>query len=264
MKKYSIILGVVVLSVFMAGVASANHSWGGYHWARTVNPLSLKLGDAVNTAAWDASLSLASLDWSLSKVLDTNAVTSLVNPKTCRPTNGRVEVCNSKYGNNGWLGIAQIWITGGEHIAQGTVKLNDTYFGTKTYNKPEWRNFVVCQEIGHIFGLDHQDEDFANANLETCMDYTSSPSTNQHPNQHDYDQLETIYAHLDAVNTAKNSVSSARARDLDVADRADWGKEVRKDKKGNASVYKRELQGGEKVFTFVIWADPSALVEENH
>lgn len=240
--------------MLVAGTADANHSWGSYHWAKTTNLLSLKLGDAV-TNTWDASLGLASGDWSLSSILDTSVVTSRVNPKTCKPTSGRVEVCNSKYGNNGWLGIAQIWITSGEHITQGVVKLNDTYFNTKTYNTPAWKQFVVCQEIGHTFGLDHQDEDFANANLGTCMDYTSNPITNQHPNQHDYDQLANIYAHFDSINTAKNSVSSAKARDLDVENKAEWGKEIKKDKKGNSSLYERDLKNGEKIFTFVIWAE---------
>ena len=244
-----------MLLASVAGVAYANHSWGGYHWARTSSPLLLQIGDAVNTGAWDAALNLASQDWSLSSVLDTSVVPSAVNPKTCKPVNGRVGVCNSKYGNNGWLGIAQIWITGGEHITQGVVKLNDTYFNTSKYNKPEWRNLVMCQEIGHTFGLDHQDENFSNPNLGTCMDYTDVPSSNQHPNQHDYDQLEAIYAHLDSVNTATSLTLSLRARDVDVADRAEWGKEVRKDSKGNSSVYRRNLGKGEEVFTFVIWAD---------
>src|SRR6266508_6040944 len=111
----------------------------------------------------------------------------------CQATTGRVEVCNSTYGNNGWLGIASIWITTGNHITQGTVKLNDTYFNTSTYNTTAWRNLVSCQEVGHTFGLDHQDENFDNPNLGTCMDYTRDSSTNQHPNSHDYEELLCIY-----------------------------------------------------------------------
>jgi len=84
-------------------------------------------------------------------------------------------VCNARYGNNGWLGLAQIWING-SHITQAITKLNDTYFNTATYNKPEWRNLVMCQEVGYTFGLDHQDENFDNPNLGSCMDYTSDPS----------------------------------------------------------------------------------------
>ena len=52
----------------------------------------------------------------------------------------------------------------------------------------------MCQEIGHDFGLNHQDVDFTNYNLGSCMDYTNSPDSNQKPNQHDYYQLELIYA----------------------------------------------------------------------
>ena len=42
---------ILALAAFPASV-SANHSWGNYHWARTINPFTLKLGDNV-TSAWD-------------------------------------------------------------------------------------------------------------------------------------------------------------------------------------------------------------------
>ena len=116
---------VLVSALFfmaIAGTVSANHSWGGYHWARTANPFTLKLGDNVS-AAWDNYLRTASSDWSLSNVLDTTVTTGASNPKNCKPSTGRVEVCNSTYGNNGWLGIAQIWISG-SHITQGMGKRN--------------------------------------------------------------------------------------------------------------------------------------------
>jgi len=34
----------------MASTASATHSWGGYHWARTANPFTIKLGNNVSGA----------------------------------------------------------------------------------------------------------------------------------------------------------------------------------------------------------------------
>src|SRR5437867_2120687 len=194
----------VALLAAMAAPAGANHSWGGYHWARQSNPFTLKLGDNVG-AAWDSILSTTSSDWSQSTVLDTTIVTGSANPRNCRPTTGRVEVCDATYGYNGWLGVAQIWLQSGtQHIAQGTVKLNDSYFNTSTYNTTAWRNLVSCQEVGHTLGLDHQDTNFDNANLGTCMDYTNDPDgklygqlDNEHPNQHDYDELVLIYSHLD-------------------------------------------------------------------
>ncbi len=265
-KKITVTLGVVIASVLMfTSVAQAKHSWGGYHWARTANPFTLQLGDNVS-GVWDAHLATTSSDWSQSSVLDTKVVQGFVSPKTCRATNGRVEVCNSKYGNNGWLGIAQIWVNSDWHITKGATKMNDTYFNTAKYNTPAWRNLVMCQEIGHTLGLDHQDENFNNPNLGTCMDYTSNPESNQHPNAHDYEQLETIYAsHTDPYSTLSSFFLSplgkmrvpfvSQAEDIDLDDPREWGQAVRGEAKEHASLYVRDLGQGEQVFTFVVWAD---------
>ena len=194
-------LAVLLALVAFSSDAQANHSWGNYHWARTNNNLfNLPMGDNV-TLAWDSYLGTTATDWSTSSVLDTTIVAGKTSRSNCRPTSGRVEVCNYRYGSNGWLGVAQIWVNG-SHIVQGTTKVNDTYFNTAKYNTPAWRQMVMCQEVGHTFGLDHQDEIFNNTNLGTCMDYTNDPTgkagtngtlSNEHPNQHDYDQLATIY-----------------------------------------------------------------------
>jgi hypothetical protein len=236
-------------SLFLATPASATHSWGGYHWGRIANPFTLKLGDNVGSA-WDLYLGDASGQWSTSAVLDTTVVTGTSDPKNCRPRSGTVQVCSAKYGFNGWLGRAQIWITSG-HITQGAVKLNDSYFNLSTYNTPAWRIMVTCQEIGHTFGLDHQDENFTNQNLGTCMDYTNNPlgpPENTKPNPHDYDQLELIYAHLDNVAT----VGSASA--MVANNPSDWGKAVRFIRDGRGRVFVKDLGAGRQMVTFVIWA----------
>ncbi|KXK10914.1 MAG: hypothetical protein UZ22_OP11002000542 [Microgenomates bacterium OLB23] len=59
----------------------------------------------------------------------------------------------------------------------------------------------MCQEIGHVLGLDHQDEAFDNTPMGTCMDYSSEPNPNQYPNQHDYDMLASLYSHFDSTTT---------------------------------------------------------------
>ena len=251
-KKIIVLATLAIsLSIFVS-TASANHSWGNYHWARTANPFTLELGDNVSNA-WDNYLKSASNDWSLSSVLDTVVKPGKTKARACGATTGRVEVCSAKYGFNNWLGLAQIWVNG-DHIVKGTTKVNDSYFNTSTYNTPAWRNLVMCQEVGHNFGLDHQDEDFNNPNLGTCMDYTSDPSTNQHPNAHDYEQLEAIYAHLDSVNTVFSSLSARNAgQDTDLDNPSAWGKAIKQDKQGRNSLYVRDLGNGEKVFTHVIW-----------
>lgn len=249
--KY-VLLGALLFVVANATNAYATHSWLNYHWARTANPFIVKLGDNL-APAWDPYLLPVSTDWSSSTVLDTIIVPGLTNSKNCKPIAGRVEMCNSKYGNNGWLGIASVW-TSGDHITQGTVKMNDTYFNTTKYNKPEWKRFVMCQEVGHTFGLDHQDENFNNQNLNTCMDYTSNPLSNQQPNAHDYEMLQTIYAHLDTVSTLSISTVVSNGADIDHNDSSTWGKLIRTAKDGKASVYVKETKEG-KVFTFVVWAE---------
>lgn len=242
--------------------AEASHSWGTYHWARTSNPFTLMLGDNVSTA-WDPYLAEASADWSKSSVLDTMVVPGGTDPKRCRPTAGRVEVCAERYGFNGWLGVAQIWASG-SHITQATVKLNDSYFNTSRYNTPAWRRLVVCQEVGHTFGLDHQDENFSNGNLGTCMDYTNDPDgppSNEHPNQHDYDQLESIYTHLDSATTIAGAAPGSGAQrpsDEGGEGPADWGRPVRLDRHGQPILFQKDLGGGRRLFTWVFWAEPGA------
>jgi hypothetical protein len=179
-----------------------------------------------------------------------------------------VEVCNAKYGQNGWLGIASIWANG-DHITQGTTKMNDTYFNMAQYNTPAWRQFVMCQEVGHTFGLDHQDETFGNYNLGTCMDYTNAPAggtvggfnygpSNEHPNTHDYDQLVTIYTHLDTTNTSFQTVGHGAAAGNDSSE---WGRLIRTTNDGRTSLFERDFGGGNKMFTFVIWADQAEAGE---
>lgn len=260
MKMVRLMGPLLVAAAFVAypTFVHASHSWGGYHWARTGNPFTLNLGDDVSSA-WDSYLATASSEWSFSDVFDTQIAPGGTNPKRCRPTLGRVEVCSSTYGNNGWLGLAQIWVSGA-HITQAVTKMNDTYFNAPTYNHPEWRNLVMCQEIGHTFGLDHQDENFYNANLGTCMDYTVNPAgppSNEYPNQHDYDELATIYAHVDDKTTAGQTVNAMppAASDIDFSGPAQWGRLIRSTNNGRTELFELDFGGGHKVFTFVIWTE---------
>lgn len=259
---------VLALAVFPA-VASASHSWGPYHWARTSNPFNVNLIDRVNST-WDPRLVQTSSDWSASSVLNTTIVSGTGSAQSCTPVSGRVKVCNASYGNTGWLGVAQIWITGSVHITQGTVKLNDTYHNNPPYNTTPWRNLVSCQEVGHTLGLDHQDENNNNGNLGSCMDYTSNPSgppNNEHPNSHDYSQLVTIYSHLDSFNTPKRLGDEAASpmppamREIELTGQRQWGKLIGHTDGGMTAVYEADFGHGNKVVTFVIWADPELLRE---
>lgn len=247
---------VAAAFVFVMAVspAAANHSWGNYHSARTQNPFWVKLGDNVNTS-WDSYLTAVSSEWSLDQAdpswpdvtppsstefIGPSPLNTTVGPggttgRKCRPSPSRVEVCDASYGNNGWLGLASIWASG-DHITQATAKLNDTYFSRGTYNTPAWRQSVMCQEVGHTFGLSHQDE--SGADLDTCMDYSNSP--NIHPDQHDYNQLAKIYQHVDSSNATSVSTTAPAAA----------GRGLERVREG---LYVEDYGGGEKRYVWVFW-----------
>ena len=247
MRKLLVLVATVALTFVLAAPASANHSWGKYHWARTSNPFTLKLGDNVSTA-WDSYLSTASGDWTNAPPLDTTIVAG-AGLTGCGPVSGRVEVCNANYGNNGWLGVATIWIFFGKHITQGTVKVNDFYFDQTYYNDTNAKQHVMCQEVGHTFGLAHQ----RSATSHSCMDDQNGlkDPTFAHPNQHDYDQLVTIYSHTDGYTTVTSASLSTKhpagGSEDDDAVPAGAGPQ-------HGKVFVKDLGGGRLVISFVIWA----------
>lgn len=239
-------VAAVVALVGLAGTASAEHDWNNYHWSKGSAPLALNLGENL-TSDWEPYLAETSVDWSVSTVLDTAVVPGNTNPKTCKPTAGMVEVCNAKYGRNGWLGLAQIWLQNG-HISQGVAKMNDTYFATARYNTPSERLHVMCQEVGHTFGLGHTSEDGTSQG--TCMDYSEDPGSTK-PNQHDYELLEQLYAHTDTSATVATA-SSPGASGQDVDERHEWGRSV--ERHDGHQVFVRHFGNGQTVVTFVTGA----------
>lgn len=264
-----VLFAALILFILGSDIVFADHAWSKYHWnlstAETLeNPLIL--GDNL-APTWQGHLAEASLDWNDSVLKNTVALGA--SNANCDPTLGQVEVCSGAYGENGWLGIAQVWIYRGKdgHIAQSIVKLNDTYFAWPQYNTSIWKDFVMCQEIGHTFGLNHQDEAFGNANLGTCMDYTNDPArddgagANLQPNAHDYAMLESIYAHLNGSSGSpgggkgggkgKPALPAQAQGALNTP--AEWGLAVAQDTQGRDSEFVRNLGNGIEVVTHVLW-----------
>jgi hypothetical protein len=245
-------------AALFAVAASATHS-GTYHWARSSNPLVLKLGDNVSST-WDPSLQSASADWGASSVVDTVIVSGGTTPRQCQAAAGRVEVCSAAYGQTGWLSLVSISV-GGSHITAASVRFNDTYFGSSPYNTSAWRTFMMCHELGHVLGLADQDSNPGNPNLGSCMDLTSSPDTNQHPNAHDYQQLETIYnSHLDAPAALPGLLAPSTPpamEQLALDGPGQWGRVVASDEVGRPSLYELDFGAGYRIFTRVHWAPAS-------
>ena len=206
MKKILIaVLGAVVFS----SASYADNFWGPpYHWARTTSSFDLTIINST-TSDWDYYVTSATSNWSTSSsvlnMIEVEGSTAKKTRRRCKGGSGKVRVCNLAYGWNGWLGIAGISIDSLNHITTGYTKFNDTYFSTSYYDNPEWKMSVACQELGHNVGLGHQDEDFYNQSLFSCMDYQVPPY--EYPNAHDFQQLGSIYGHLDSYTTLPDAGS---------------------------------------------------------
>jgi hypothetical protein len=88
----------------------------------------------------------------------------------------RLHPIDSKYGNTGWCGTAEV----AYHPSWNHVRLNDSYIGTCN------RRATVCQELGHGVGEDHHSGD--------CMGYSYFSGWSSYPGQHSVDDLNSYYA----------------------------------------------------------------------
>jgi len=253
----------LVAGVLVAGVSAAtliaSHSWGGYHWARASNPFTLKLGDNLTSADWKSHLAQTSSDWNSGNTPVITAIVAggMVGKRCNKMVAGTTQVCNGTYGNNGWLGLASINIIDGTHITQGSAKMNDSYFNTSFYNNTNERRHVMCQEVAHTFGLDHQST--SGESLDTCMDYFSNTGANAgsklstKPNAHDFEELNIIYAHLDSTTTVAATTSPAASPSEVSEDPNSWGQLVSQSKNGRSSTYEHFERDGSKTVTHVYW-----------
>jgi hypothetical protein len=134
----------------------------------------------------------------------------------------------------------------------------------------------MCQEVGHTFGLNHQDEVFTNENLGSCMDYTDDPdgsiggeASNLHPNDHDYNELTQIYAHLNSTDSDSDSDGGGNGNgkgggrkpnksdtgvDRSPNSAGQWGRAISQDARGRNSIFERINANGQVIITHVLWA----------
>ncbi len=208
------------LAALLAPAVQANHQWGSYHWNRDgVDPLTLSMGDNHSTfngggltADWSAIFSGVVADWEQTQTDGSGGYGGAhLNTVAASGGSGNIESFNSNYGDNGWLGLASIWVSRGKnkHITRGEAKVNEyfiTLSGYNGFNEPvEWQH-VMCQEIGHTFGLNHNREgDIGGTPDDTCMNDETRPLNYPWPNDHDTEMFDSaaMYGHDHGAGAAE-------------------------------------------------------------
>ena len=168
---------LLVLAIAVgAGTAFASHRWGCWKYANfAINWYNGGTGDYFNIYNEEARTDGDS--WHNFTDLSLTAVGSA-------GSTDHVNAYNGFYGANGWLGIAEIRGASGCTVLNGRARLNQSYLdgGYSRTNKKH----VACQEVGHLFGLNHN-----RGSSTTCMNDTIL--TAPQPNSHDRDLINSIY-----------------------------------------------------------------------
>jgi hypothetical protein len=106
-----------------------------------------------------------------------------------------LQVCNGNFGPTGWLGINEMQIqymsaNDPGVIVTSVAKMNEYYLYNAEYAS---RQYTMCHEIGHGFGLPHTDENMYNSDMGNCLDYTTTPANNMHPGEVNFNRLASMY-----------------------------------------------------------------------
>jgi hypothetical protein len=182
------VLGAGLLLAAATGVF-ADHSWNSNHW-RSDN-LAPTVVNRTTSSLYNVPA--AATEWS-------NLGTP-IQPTLTTAKKGNITV--SEASNVFWLGLARIFIDGSGHITKGEVKLNTRLL--RAYG-PAAADHVLCQELGHVLGLDHN-----RTQLDTCMNDQAPLGSATSPNAHDTEQLNLIYNHSDTTGTTSSSSSTGAA-----------------------------------------------------
>jgi len=188
-SRTAVLLAVLSATLFAAvTIAGADHSWNGYHW-----PGDKLSPTVVNKAASPLyNVPAAVSEWA-----------NLGTPISPTLVSGRKgDIAVSEGFSPFWLGLARVFVEGG-HITSAEVKLNTRLL--KSYG-PLVADHVLCQELGHVLGLDHnRDGAIGGSPDDSCMNDQGHLGQYTSPNGHDTDQLNVIYGHADSGGGATSA-----------------------------------------------------------
>jgi hypothetical protein len=159
-------------------------------WNNDGSGLELEILNALDDT-WQVAFSLTVADWDFGNpdALTLRSQRVDYDPE-CTSVDGTLKVCNGDYGDTKWRGINQVVTDDSGYITASSARMNEFYL---QHDTEDAKQYTICHEIGHGFGLPHTDEDFDNEDLGNCMDYTNNWDVNKHPDETNYEFLLGLY-----------------------------------------------------------------------
>jgi hypothetical protein len=167
-------------------------SEGTIRWKNDGNGLRLEILNALDDS-WQSILEQAVDNWDNGSPIDslTLSITPIPYEMSCKAETDKLKVCNGNYGDTAWRGANEVLLNRRNHqILSSAARMNEYYL---KYDDADQKLYTMCHEIGHGFGLPHSDEDFLNADLGNCMDYTENPVANKQPDTSNFEFLADLY-----------------------------------------------------------------------
>ena len=192
----------------MFGGGTDTNSTTGLLWQNSngKDGLELELVNALDDR-WLPFFEEAVVDWDNGDPNSLTLSTSKANSpdSSCAAIDKKMKVCNGDYGDTGWKGINELIYDGRNRIQHSVAKMNEFYLGRASDNE---KQYTMCHEIGHGFGLAHTDENFMNVPQGNCLDYSSVLAPNLEPGAVNFEKLKTMYGTVDGQNRQLRHVPS--------------------------------------------------------
>jgi hypothetical protein len=170
--------------------------------------LTLTVVNALDST-WQTFFDAALRDWDSGTpdaLTLSSQVASAPDPE-CGIVEGVLKMCNNNFGKTGWMGVNNV-VQYDNLIAGSVGMMNEYYFGTHDDAK---RQYTMCHEMGHGFGLPHTDTLMWNLNKRNCLDYTNRPKTNTRPGTVNYQRLANVYGTVESSANQDTTVGNNTA-----------------------------------------------------